>query len=245
MCISWAWGRSTRLSLPRVIWCDLALSWSAKPCVPETECPASDPSWVLHACDMSNTLCLLPFNPLLSGQDLVPGLTPRIVRLILFLMSAPCPSRLRAAVELAGRTQMWSRWYLATIKNRTFYPVQSFLQQSLITYWKVLVAFNQNCSLNLYSLEVLISRFLSAQVHWELSQLIGGLCASASQIIFFYWLRLRDFPRQAIVPTLDQLLLHSQCPEQSRGREYTELPVRKMVKCLCPALTIADSGPAR
>ena len=66
----------------------------------------------------------------------------------------------------------------------------------------------------------------------------------ASQIIFFYWLRLRDFPRQAIVPTLDQLLVHSQCPEQSRGREYTELFVRKMVKCLCPALTIADSGPA-
>ena len=75
MCISWAGGRSTRLSLPRVIWCDLALSRSAKPCVPETECPGSDPSWVLHACDMSNTLCLLPFNPLLSWQDLVPGRT--------------------------------------------------------------------------------------------------------------------------------------------------------------------------
>ena len=67
------------------------------------------------------------------------------------------------------------------------------------------------------------------------------LC-SASQIIFFYWLRLRDFPRQAIVPTLDQLL-YSQCPEQSSGREYTELFERNMVKCLCPALTIADGGP--
>ena len=61
---------------------------------------------------------------------------------------------------------------------------------------------------------------------------------------FFTGCDCATFPDKRIVPTLDQLLVHSQCPEQSSGREYTELFVRKMVKCLCPALTIADSGPA-
>ena len=77
MCISWAGGRSTRLSLPRVIWCDLALSRSAKPCVPETECPEQRDWSILGSACMRYEQHALSASvqppPLLSRQDLVPG----------------------------------------------------------------------------------------------------------------------------------------------------------------------------
>ena len=211
LCISWAWGRSTRLSLPRVIWCDLALSWSAKQAM-------SSGNWMSWVWSILGSACMRYEQHALSASVQPPPQPARPSARQGWhreLWDSSFSSwALPVLLELARRAQMWSRWSLATIKNRTFYPVQSFLQQSLITYWKVLVAFNQNCSLNSSSLEVHIStgsmRMIS--VDWRPLRF-------ASQIIFFYWLRLRDFPRQAIVPTLDQLLVHSQCPEQSRQRQ--------------------------